>query len=63
MIIMRDLVRVAYLRPYFSLADLKMVPQYSPMLVFLVIFAGGLWVIYWMLKLAWRTITSREVQS
>ena len=63
MIIMRDLVRVAYLRPYFSLADLKVAPQYSPMLTFLVIFAGGLVLIGWMLKLAWRTITSGEVRS
>lgn len=62
MIFIRELVRAAYLRPYFSLADLKVDPQYSPMLVFLVIFAGGLVLIGWMLKLAWRTITSGEVR-
>lgn len=62
MLIMRDLVRVAYLRPYFSLADLEVAPQYSPMLVFLVIFAGGIVLIGWMLKLAWRTITSGEAR-
>lgn len=63
MILVRDLVRVAYLKPYFSLADLKVVPQYSPMLLFLLFFVGGLVLIYWMLKLAWRAMAGGEVQS
>jgi hypothetical protein len=62
MILMRELVRVAYLRPYFSLADLEVVPQYSPMLAFLAIFAAGLVLIGWMLKLAWRALAVGEVQ-
>ncbi|MHB8790791.1 MAG: hypothetical protein ACYDBT_13015 [Desulfobulbaceae bacterium] len=62
MLLMRDLVRVAYLRPYFSLADLQVVPQYSPMLFFLIFFVGGLAVIYWMLRLAWRALAGGEVR-
>ncbi|MHB8808698.1 MAG: hypothetical protein ACYC9M_01625 [Desulfobulbaceae bacterium] len=62
MILIRELVRVAYLRPYFSLTELQVVPQYSPMLLFLFILAGGLVLIGWMLKLAWRTITSGGVR-
>jgi hypothetical protein len=62
MILMRELVRVAYLRPYFSLADLQVAPQYSPMLAFLVIFAAGLVLVGWMLKLAWRAVASGEAR-
>ena len=63
MILIRDLVRVAYLRPYFSLDDLQVASQYSPMLAFLATFAGGLAVIYWMLRLAWRALAGGETQS
>jgi len=63
MLLVRDLVRVAYLRPYFSLADLEVVPQYSPLLLFLVIFVAGLALIGWMARLAWRAVTAGEVRS
>lgn len=62
MILMRELVRVAYLRSYFSLADLQVAPQYSPMLAFLVIFAAGLVLVGWMLRLAWRAASSGEAR-
>lgn len=52
MILMRDLVRVAYLKPYFQLSDLVVRPEYSPLIFFLVVFAGGLALIGFMLKLA-----------
>jgi hypothetical protein len=52
MILMRDLVRVAYLKPYFGLGDLVVRPEYSPLVFFLVIFAIGLGLIAYMLKLA-----------
>lgn len=52
MVLMRDILRQAYLAPYFSLSDLKVVEQYSPMLLFLAAFAGGIGVIVYMLKLA-----------
>jgi hypothetical protein len=63
MILIRNLVRVGYLAPYFSLSDLKMVPQYSPMLLFLVILVAGLALIFWMLRLTWRTLDNQEMRS
>ena len=62
MILIRDLVRVGYLKPYFSLSDLEVVPQYSPLVLFLVFFAGGLYLVYWMFKLAWQALDNKEVQ-
>ncbi len=52
MVFMRDLVRIAYLKPYFRLPDLVVEPQYSPFIFFLVIFAIGLALVGYMLKLA-----------
>ncbi len=52
MIFMRDLVRVAYLKPYFQLSDLTVNSEYSSLALFLVIFAIGLAMIGYMLKLA-----------
>ena len=63
MILIRDLVRVRYLEPYFSLSDLEVVPQYSPMVLFFLFFVGGLYLVYWMFKLAWQALDKKEVQS
>lgn len=63
MILIRDLVRTAYLKPYFSVTDLEVVSQYSPMVFFLIIFLGGLALNYWIFKLAWRVIGKKEVRS
>ncbi len=52
MVIARDLVRTGCLQPYFSPSDLVVTGQYSPFLVFLVFFVGGLFLIGWMVKLA-----------
>lgn len=52
MIFMRDLVRIAYLKPYFKLSDIAVVPAYSSLIFFLVIFVVGLALIGYMLKLA-----------
>lgn len=52
MIFMRDLVRIAYLKPYFQMSDLVVKTEYSPMIFFFVVFAGGLAMIAYMLKLA-----------
>ena len=51
MILMRDLVRIAYLEPYFQMADLTVRPEYSPLIFFLVVFAIGLALIGYMFKL------------
>lgn len=63
MILVRDLSRVAYLREYFSVSDLEVVPQYSPMVFFFLFFAGGLYLVYWMFKIAWQALDKKEVQS
>jgi len=52
MVLMRDLVRKAYLEPYFSLSSLKIIPQYSPLILFLCCFVVGLAVVGFILKAA-----------
>ena len=59
MVLMRDMARSAYLKPYFALSDLKVEPQYSPMILFLVTLIAGIGLIGYMLKLA--TKTKKEV--
>jgi len=54
MILVRDLVRQAYLSPYFHPADLRLVPQWSPLFLFLAILVLGLAVVAYMLRLAAR---------
>lgn len=54
MVFMRDLVRVAYLKPWFELSHLQVIPEYSPLMFFLVTFAVGLGMIGYMLKLVFR---------
>lgn len=51
MVLVRDLLRSAYLAPYFSLDRLKLVPEYSPLILFIVAFAGGIASIAYMMKL------------
>ncbi|MFA7383786.1 MAG: hypothetical protein WC001_10080 [Desulfurivibrionaceae bacterium] len=54
MVLMRDLVRQAYLSPYFHPADLQVVPQWSPLFLFLAILVIGIAVVIYMLRLAAR---------
>jgi hypothetical protein len=63
MILIRDLVRAAYLKPWFSVSDLQVVPQYSPLLVFLLFLAGGAALIVWMVILVLRAADAGEAQS
>jgi hypothetical protein len=51
MVIMRDLVRHAYLADIFHPRELLVVPQASPLIAFLLIFIVGLAAIYYMIKL------------
>ncbi len=66
MVTVRELVRRQTLAPWFSPADLTVAPQYSPMLVFLLIFAAGLVLIWYMIQLVLpsagrtQTITGQE---
>ena len=59
MAVVRDFLRVSYLKDYFTLSSLEVLPQYSPMIVFFVVFAGGLLLVYIMLK--WAYDASMEV--
>ena len=53
MVFIRDMVRTAYLEPYFRPETLPVAPQWSVIGLFLVLFVGGLATLYWMLaKLA-----------
>jgi hypothetical protein len=52
MVLIRDMVRTAYIKPYFTLSDLKVEPQYSPMILFIVTLIIGIGLIGYMLKLA-----------
>jgi len=52
MVLIRDMVRTAYLKPYFALSDIKVEPQYSPMILFIVTLIIGIGLIGYMLKLA-----------
>lgn len=66
MVLMRDLVRRAYLAPYFELSDLAMakVPQYGLMLLFFVILVAGLVSVFYMLKFGYVALRSeKEVRS
>ncbi len=52
MIISRELTRAIYLHPYFTPSDLTVTGQYSPFILFLAFFLGGLVLIAWMVKTA-----------
>ena len=54
MVLVRDLARQAYLTEYFHPADLQVVPQWSPMFLFLAILVIGIAVVIYMLRLAAR---------
>ncbi len=60
MVGVREIVRVQYLAPSFNLTDLPLTPQYSPMLVFLLFFAAGMALVWYMVRLV---ITGLGVQS
>lgn len=50
MVIMRDMVRTAYLQPYFQISRLQVSPQTGAIIVFLLTFLGGLATLVWMLQ-------------
>jgi len=58
MTLARDILRLTYLKPYFTLSGLPYVPQYSPFIVFLLAFIGAGYLVVWMLKIVWN---SKEV--
>ncbi len=50
MVVMRDMIRTAYLQPYFSISKLQVSPQVGIIFVFLLTFVGGLATLVWMLR-------------
>jgi hypothetical protein len=50
MVVIRDILRNAYLAPYFSLGQLKVAPQWGVIEIFVVLFVAGLGVLFWMLR-------------
>ena len=55
MALIRDFVRAEFLKPYFQPSDLKLIPQYSPMIVFFIALVLGLGLVAYMLNLAAKT--------
>jgi hypothetical protein len=54
MVLMRDIVRQAYLGTWFHPRDLENVQEISPLFVFLVIFLMGLYALYYMIRLMFK---------
>jgi len=63
MVLARDMLRSLYLHPYFSPSELTVAPAYSPMVVFLLLFAGGIALIIWMVKVSLKAMTNDGGQS
>ena len=55
MAVMRDFVRAAYLEPYFTLSDLRLDPEYSPLVLFLLVFVARMAIVVYLLRLAAKT--------
>lgn len=51
MVGVREMVKFAYLKPYFSPESLAVTGQYTPLVFFLACFAAGLLAVAWMLRL------------
>ena len=60
MVLVREFARRLALAPWFKTSDLEVVPQYSPLILFLIVFAGGLALIWYMIRLV---LTDKEVSS
>lgn len=61
MVLMRDQLRLAYLKPYFHPSRLETTPQYGPFFLFLISLLFGILVIGFMLKLVFQS--KQEVPS
>jgi len=58
MVIMRDMVRTAFLKPYFSIEKLKVIYQYSPMIMFIASLIIGIAAVIYIIKCALLAKTS-----
>jgi hypothetical protein len=52
MVVVRDMVRTAYLKPYFAVEKLKTIYQYSPMIMFLAALTIGTVIIIYIIRCA-----------
>ena len=52
MTLVREAVRLAYLKPYFTLDSLPVKSEVSPAVMFVLVFVAGLFMVAYMLKLA-----------
>lgn len=60
MVLVREFARRLTLAPWFKTSDLEVVPQYSPLIAFLIVFAGGIGLIWYMIRLV---LTDKEARS
>lgn len=60
MVLLRDLVRSAYLDPYFAMSNREVLGEYTPLVLFIITLVAGLAIIGWMLKVAAEV---KEVRS
>ena len=60
MTLVREFARRLTLAPWFKTSDLEVVPQYSPLIIFLMVFAGGLGLVWYMVHLV---LNDKEVRS
>ncbi len=60
MVIVRDLARGAYLKELFRPSQLENVGEQSPLIAFLLIFVVGLFAIYYMIRLIFKSKTSKS---
>lgn len=54
MIVVRELLKFAYLNTIFSPSEMTVNPQYSPFIVFLIVFVIGLYSLYYMINLIFK---------
>jgi len=59
MVLVREFSRRLTLAPWFKTSDLEVVPQYSPLVAFLLIFAAGIGLVWYMIRLV---LSDKEVR-
>lgn len=57
---LRDLVRDAYLSPYFEVSQRTVLGEYSPLILFVLTLIAGLGVVFWMVKTAAKDMEVRS---
>lgn len=60
MVIMRDSVRAAYLRPFFEVSQLPVLHQYSPMIFFLAALVAGIGIVAYVIRLGMQCPVAEE---